>query len=216
MAKYIIAIILFYLSISDAAISVFPDVVRPETNPAYGKLATTPPTWNAFGNVTHFATLRGFSQTANETLVNYQETLAQYVPLGDVIWPTYSTIFAPNWQDLLEYMAGMGLYMTDLWGYVPGSGPGDTMWQAFTPPRANLDAAYRMMGDRWLGMDVGEQDGRYIGSYADQHWPADVPPHLQTGYFDAHFTAMQDQLGDRVVALTSLNFPHWMAASGTQ
>ncbi len=45
----------------------------------------------------------------------------------------------------------------DLWGFVPGSGPGPEMWQQFTPPPANLATALATMGPSWLGMDVGEQ-----------------------------------------------------------
>ena len=52
--------------------------------------------------------------------------------------------------------------------FVPGSGPGDgtqwrdSTWQEYTPP-AEVLKLFEVLGDKWLGMDVGEQDGRYIG-----------------------------------------------------
>lgn len=200
---------------STVTVSVFPDIPRPEQHPRYGTTITSPATWSTFRNTTRFAALRGFSQTANNTITGYQETLAQYAPLGDVIWPVWQTIFAPNFPEVLQYFSSQGLYMTDLWGFVPGSGPGSEMWQAFTPPAQGLAAAAAILGDAWLGMDVGEQDGRYIGGYADQKGVLHAPRMLQRAYFEGHFHAMGDQLGNRLVALQSLTFAHYLAQAGT-
>lgn len=197
-----------------APVAVFPDLARPELHPRFGSTPTTPATWATFGNATRFATLRGFTQTPNLTIVDYEASLRQYAPLGDVIWPVWATIFAPNFDEVARYLAANGFYLTDLWGFVPGSGGGDEMWQAFTPPPQALADATAILGDRWLGMDVGEQDGRYIGEYADQHEPLGAPPEVQRQYFEAHFQAMYSQLGGRVVGLQSLTFAHAMAQSG--
>ncbi len=97
-------------------IGVYPDVVRPEQHPRYSTVQTRPITWPVLGNVTRFATLRGFQQAANYSITGYDETLAQYKGLGDVIWPVYMTLFAPNLADVATYMADNGFYMTDLWG----------------------------------------------------------------------------------------------------
>jgi hypothetical protein len=99
-----------------SGIAVYPDVVRPEQHPRFLTVQTQPLTWPVLGNTTRFATLRGFSQTPNNTIVDYQSTLAQYAELGDVIWPVYMTLFAPNLQEVAAYMAQEGFYMTDLWG----------------------------------------------------------------------------------------------------
>ena len=56
-------------------------------------------------------------------------------------------------------------------GRTPGSGPGG-YWQQFKPPREAFDVLERTLGERWLGTDIGEQDGRYIGGYANQMTPA--------------------------------------------
>jgi hypothetical protein len=59
------------------------------------------------------------------------------------------------------------------------------------------------------GMDVGEQDGRYVGRYASQ-----VPPALsrqqQHLYFFRHFDRMAEDLGDKLSCLTSLYMPHYL------
>lgn len=195
-------------------ISIFPDVTRPEVNPRFGSTLTRPPTWSTFLNQTQFAALRSFPQDDNLTIVDYQSTLSNYSQLGHVVWPVWQTIFAPNFAEVTTYLAENNFYMTDLWGYVPGSGPGPEMWQAFTPPPENLALAGSILGERWLGMDVGEQDGRYVSSYANQHTPLNAPGSQQRAFFDSHFQAMYSQLGGRVVALQSLTFAHSMAQSG--
>ena len=143
-----------------AQISIFPDVPRPEQHPRYGTTLTRPPTWASFKNATQFATLRSFNQDGNLSVVDFQAELSNYSQLGQGIGPVWQTIFAPNFGNLTAYLAANGFWMTDLWGYVPGSGPGPEMWQAFSPPPENLALAAQTLGDRWLGMDVGEQDGR--------------------------------------------------------
>ena len=84
-------------------------------------------------------------------------------------------------------------------------------WQ---PPQANLNYAASTLGVAWLGMDVGEQDGRYVGNFAGQMPVAAASKQDQYLNFRTHFAAMEGILGDRVVALTSLSFAHYMVTSG--
>ena len=196
-------------------VAIFPSVSSPAQHPRFDTTQTRPTTWAVLGNATHFAALRGFTQTANHTIVDYEATLAQYAPLGDVIWPVYATAFAPNAAEVLAYMADNGFLVTDLWGYVPGSGDDvDEMWVQFTPPPSFLAEAQALLGERWLGFDVGEQDGRYIGAYADNHAPLGAPPAQQRLFFEEHFQRMYAQLGGKVAALQSLTFAHAMAQAG--
>ncbi|MCL5279654.1 MAG: hypothetical protein M1376_07080 [Planctomycetes bacterium] len=44
--------------------------------------------------------------------------------LGDVIWPSYPILCARNLGDLAQEIKRRDLYLFDIWGYVPGSGPG--------------------------------------------------------------------------------------------
>ena len=58
--------------------------------------------------------------------------------------------------DVVDSISRRGLFLFDVWGYVPGSGPGD-YWKQYTPSREALDLLENKLGDHWLGMDVGEQ-----------------------------------------------------------
>ena len=71
------------------------------------------------------------------------------------------------------------------------------------------------LGERWLGMDIGEQDGRYIGGYANQMTPASASRFEQYLNFQRHFERMGDDLGHKLSALVSLNFGHYFLKEGT-
>jgi hypothetical protein len=195
---------------------VFPAPYRPQDNPLYGTVqaGANVVTYELLNSTTPlFTSLRGFSQNATGHIVDYEAALARYAPLGNVVWPVFSTIFAPNVGDVASFMASQGFFMTDLWGFVPGSGPGG-MWTAYTPPPSAVAAVEAAMGPGFFGFDVGEQDGRFIGGFADQHGATNAAPLQQRANFEAHFQAMYTQLTGRVVALQSLTFLHYMCASG--
>ena len=63
-------------------------------------------------------------------------------------------------------------------------------------------------------MDIGEQDGRYIGAYANQNMPLNSYRRHQYLNFRAHFKAMEDILGPKLVALVSLTYSHYMIKTG--
>lgn len=80
---------------------------------------------------------------------------------------------------------------------------------------AAYDVLKSRLGERWSGMDNGEQDGRYcyyagqvaspsaVGSYAEQF-----------SQFMRHFQRMTDDLGSRMMSLNSLYYPHYFAKTG--
>jgi hypothetical protein len=175
-----------------------------------------PPTWETFKDRTQFTCLRGFSQNDNR-LTRFAEEIEKFTrtyELGDVIWPSYDTLFARNLGDLADEIKRRDLYLFDIWGYVPGSGPGG-YWQQFTVPTGALATLEAKLGERWLGTDIGEQDGRYIGGYANQMTPASASRFDQYLNFQRHFERMDDDLGHKHAALVSLNFGHYFLKEGT-
>lgn len=62
-----------------------------------------------------------------------------------------------------------------------------------------------------MGMDNGEQDGRYM-SYVSQHArQTRIESYL---YFREHFERLESDLGFRMMSLNSLYYPHYFALSG--
>ncbi len=194
---------------------VYAHLLQPDEHPDYTRLHVQPPTWETFGNRTHFVTLRGFSMDG-DTIVDYREELDKYTVafgLGDVVWPSYPVLFADNVSDLAEELKRRGLFLFDIWGYVPGSGPGG-YWQQYKPSPDVLAMLEAKLGDHWLGMDVGEQDGRYVGGYASQLYPISNDRVNQYLNFQHHFEAMCDELGNKMSTLVSLNFGHYLIKEG--
>ena len=114
---------------------------------------------------------------------------------------------------MVEELRRRNLYLFDIWGYVPGTGPTGS-WPQFKPPAETIQMFEAKLGPRWLGMDVGEQDGRYIGGYAPQMYPASASRLEQYFNFQRHFQRMTDDLGNKMAALVSLNFGHYFLKEG--
>jgi len=113
---------------------VYSHLLDPRENPDYDRRAVKPPGWGTFKNRTQFTCLRGFD-VQNDQIVGYVEQIEKFsrtYELGDVIWPSYAILFATNLADLANEIKRRDLCLFDIWGYVPGSGPGG-YWQQFKP-----------------------------------------------------------------------------------
>jgi hypothetical protein len=195
---------------------VFSYLLDPREHPDYNRRAVKPPSWDTFKNRTQFTCLRGFD-VQGERIVGYDQELEKFTrtyELGNVIWPSYSILFATNLVDLADEIKHRDLYLFDIWGYVPGSGPGG-YWQQFKPASEVFAMLESRLGERWLGTDVGEQDGRYIGGYASQMTPASADRVDQYLNFQRHFERMDEDLGPKHATLVSLNFGHYLLKEGT-
>lgn len=191
--------------------------VKPQNYPLFARRNQRAVTREQLGNKVNFVALRGFDTDADGNLIHIAETLDAYTrefPLCDVIWPVYPTLFAPNFKELVDEVMKRGLYMFDFWGYVPGSNPeGDSIWGEYTPPEEAL-RLLEGMGDHFIGFDNGEQDGRYIGSYAPMMCPA--PDNRRRLYqnFQAHFEKLEGHMQNNIALLASLNYLHSFAKEG--
>lgn len=196
-------------------VRVWPRRLNPREYPDDTRRAVKPPSWETFRNLPQFTCLRGF-EVNDRTIVGFAAELDKYArhDLGSVIWPAYPILFADNLGALAEEIRRRGLYLFDIWGYVPGSGPGG-YWQQFQPPASAFAVLEEKLGERWLGTDIGEQDGRYIGGYADQMTPASASRFEQYANFQQHFERMGNDLGNRHSTLVSLNYGHYLLKEGT-
>ncbi len=195
---------------------VYSHLLNPREHPDDDRRPVKPPTWDTFQNRTQFICLRGFN-VQDELIQGYAEELDRFTRvhrLGRVIWPSYPVLFAKNLGEFAAEIKRRDLYLFDVWGYVPGSGPGG-YWQQFQVPTAALAQLESTLGDHWLGTDIGEQDGRYIGGYANQMTPASAGPLEQYLNFQRHFERMGDDLGHKHATLVSLNFGHYLLKEGT-
>ncbi|MDE3179299.1 MAG: hypothetical protein KGM47_06520 [Acidobacteriota bacterium] len=194
---------------------VYAHLLDPREHPDYTRHHIHPPNWDTFGGRTQFATLRDF-KIVDGKIVDYAAKIAKYTEeyeLGKVLWPSYPILFAENLSDLVDEIKRRRLYLFDIWDYVPGSGPGSGP-QQFQPSAVALELLQTQLGDHWLGMDNGEQDGRYIGLYAEEMYPSSGSRLLQYVNFQRFFERLTSQLGDKMSTLVSLNFGHYFLKEG--
>jgi hypothetical protein len=194
---------------------VYGHLMNPREHPADGRRHVRPPDWETFGGRTHFTTLRALEEKDGR-LTNYAAEIEKYTrtfDLGDVLWLSYPVIFNRNFPDAVDEIKRRELYLFDIWGYVPGSGRSG-YWQQYKVPEGVLPMLESKLGDHWLGMDVGEQDGRYVGGYARMLWPPEAPRFEQYLNFHRFFERMTNDLGNRMSALVSLNFGHYFLKEG--
>jgi len=195
--------------------SHYPHLLDPTAYPDYTRRPIRVPTWATFENQTQFTTLRAFT-VRDGRMVDWQQDLDLYtreLGLGRVIWPLIHTLYAENLDELVDEIRRRGLYLFDLWGHVPGAGM-DGMWSHITPPPGMVAHLEEALGERFFGIDNGEQDGRYVGSYATQQCPNFGDRFAQYLNFQRHFQRMGDDLGNHLTALVSLSFGHYFLKEG--
>ncbi len=88
------------------------------------------------------------------------------------------------------------------------------IWSNITPPPGMVSHLERVLGDHFLGIDNGEQDGRYVHATGQQQCPSDQSRLSQYLSFQAHFQKLCDELGNRMTALVSLCFGHYLLKEG--
>jgi hypothetical protein len=194
---------------------IYAHLVDPREHPDYERRAVRPPNWETFQNRTHLNGLRYLSVDGGR-IVHYAEDLEQYTKtfqLGDVVSAVYPILFTKNLTDLVDELRRRNLYLFGVCGYVPGMGPGSPYEQFKTPVEA-LKLFDAKLGSHWLSMDVGEQDGRYIGIFAPQMYPTSASRLEQYFNFQRHFQRLTDDLGNKASALLSLNFGHHLLKEG--
>jgi len=183
--------------------------MNPRQHPDDRRRSVKPPDAGTFGNQIQFMALRSLEGDYKTSLDTYTVKYG----LGNIIWPAYPFIFRNDLPEVVQELKKRGLYLFDIWGFVPGSGPGG-YWQQFVIPPGILNLFEKELGNRWLGMDNGEQDGRYVGGFADQMIPVGGSREQQYLNFQNHFQGLTDRLGNKMSALVSLNFGHYFLKEG--
>ena len=198
-----------------AGFKVYGQLLNPREYPDDARRWVKPPDWNLMGGQTHFTTLRQF-RVRNGELVGFADDLERFTrtfDLGDVVWPNHAFLSATNIPALVDEMKRRHLFMYQIWGFVPGSGPGG-QWQqlGLSPEISRLFET--QLGDHWLGMDMGEQDGRYVIGYASQMYPSSADRPRQYLNFQRHIEEIEAESGNKMAGLTAITFAHYLLKEG--
>ena len=133
---------------TDQKIRMYNYPMDPRQHPDDSRRSVKPPDAGIFGNQIQFTALRDLEGDYKKSLDTYTIKYG----LGNVIWPSYTLIYRKDLQEVVQELKRRNLYLFDLWGYVPGSGPGG-YWQQFVVPQKALDIFEKQLGDHlvWYG-----------------------------------------------------------------
>ena len=155
-------------------------LVEPAEYPAYHRRGFLVPTWKTFddrpqlvggrytGLTTHIPESYLAGIPADDADVSGREWL-----VGRVYQPNISIMRTaePDFSNGLRHLRDVGMYLFNVGGYGPGS--------KFTGSYGQLKVSERRARrcrkssvHRWLGFDLGEQDGRYHNSFESRQLPA--------------------------------------------
>lgn len=207
---FFIAFVGFYAG----AQTVQSEIFKFESHPFNQFKSVQPPTWDLYNNEVHFTVLRDF-RISDGKLVGFHKQFEKYCntyKLGDVIWPNAKFLRASNIQEMCDELKRRNLYLYQIWGFVPGSPPGN--WQQFELADKTSNIFENTLGPRWLGMDVGEQDGRYAGGFAHQYLPKTTNRFIHYMNFRKHIGRIENMMDNKLAGLLTLPLGHYYAKEG--
>lgn len=193
--------------------AVYPYLLDPTLYPDYTRRPTLAPTWATFDDQPQFTALRHLPD-------------ASYTNqgLGRVCWPNISIlnergqvrvgrlsprkgaqllrqpqrrIRSQTFTQSLAELKRRGYYLFDIWGYVPGTEP-----LQIQVPQKTLQLMEQKLGDHFLGTDLGENDGRYLFLMPQLQAPYAAGRIGQSEQAYHYFSRINDDLGERMDALT--------------
>ena len=165
--------------------TVYPYLLDPTVYPDYTRCPSRAPTWVTFEGRPQFVALRMLPTAA---FTNQG--------LGTVCMPAIDLVSNPNLGEALDELKRRGYYLFDVGGYVPGS----VSHQIRVPPET-LRLLEEKLGDRFLGFDVGEQDGRYLFTARAIQSPYAADRLGQYLQVHDYFRRIEDDLGNRLNSL---------------
>ena len=193
---------MFFTTLLVASVGVYGHYHDIATHPDETRRRVHPPTRETLGNRLHFCPFRDIDGDLGK--VQRQIDRANALGLGDFINADYLFVFHGLREDALSLVKKNGWFLYDLWGFVPGNGENCSWGQRDIPPGTSERFA-AVLGDHWLGMDNGEQDGRWIQQYS---YLARTKEEAFDRFHD-HFAEFDRLMGHKLCAVESLNFGHY-------
>ena len=200
IGKFILMIPLLFPFLA-SAVALYSYRMDPREHPDDERRAVKPPSFEELGGKMHFIAYRGLREEGYRQYIDRDD-------LGDFIWPAIDSITASDITQRVAAVKRRGLYLFDVWGWVPGGGAANA-WAEYSVPQSTFELFEKELGDKWLGMDNGEQDGRYVGRFAAERVPFGEDRFAQYLNFQRHFERMDFLLGNKMATLVSLNFGHY-------
>lgn len=202
---------------------VYNHYLDPKKYPTYRKRAEKPVTHEQLDNQVQFAVCRSFPlDPKTNRLYGIEETIRKYTQdydMGRCFWLHYKSFLADNVEEMLQALKAHDLYLYGGWGFVPGgckSCDVESSWGEFRYSKELDEKIRSIMGDRFFGYEMGEQDGRYVGAYNSRE-DGSAYPKTRVGQmknFDHYHGRMATLFHDKMTILASLALIHYYARGG--
>lgn len=174
--------------------TVYPHLLDPTVYPDYSKRDFSIPMWDVFDNQMQFVVKRGMPDSS------YVAT----VP-GRVFHPGLWHVQRPDFYSWLDVMDQRDDYLFNIGGYGPGSYIDGHGFGQYKVTDEMLSTIRQKLEEKFLGFDIGEQDGRYNFVYEKVQEPFVADEFSQ--YLQAHRYIGQvgDDLGN-IMAMLSVTW----------
>ncbi len=191
--------------------------VEPENHIEYNRRFAKAVTRGDLDNKIHFPAMRAIELDDEGAIKDFNQQLDLYTKhykLGEILWLFYKFLYAPNLNAFIDEVKARGLYIFDIWGYVPGSLSNRSSWGEYDVPEHAAAYLKDTLGNKFMGFDNGEQDGRYIGAYTPMICPVDRDRKSQYLHFQRHFEQLGNHFDNQLSVVCSLTFSHYFAKEG--
>ncbi|MBQ9859189.1 MAG: hypothetical protein IJO76_00735 [Clostridia bacterium] len=201
---------------------IYAHSVDPKKYPAFDKRPNRVVTREALGDEIQFTSARYFPHTLDyKQLLDIDKTIKQYTEdydIGKGFWLNWTTKYADNFPELVEKIAAAGAYLYGFWGIAPGIREDQNLrdYGYFSIPKEWHGLMQEVLGDHFLGYDIGETDGWYIGGYVSREDNAAGPKTRLGQYkaFEEYFEEIADNFYNKCTILCALTTVHYFARQG--
>lgn len=185
--------------------------VDPGEHPDYLRYCVQPPRWTLFDYQTQLISLRTIHYKGDPNVkkrimgTDFEKTLDAYLNAqqGRIISPLWTVLHFTNLEEFLDLCVKRKVYITGLGSnHIPGGGaeenPHSLKSHEYEVPTETLRLFQNKMGDRWFGIENGEQDGRYMvgsGQNVNPQSRNRVNRYLD---FQRYFEKIGDDLGNKM------------------
>ena len=204
---------------------IITDYVNPANYPEYNRRKFPTPTWLTFNNKVQFVGGRVLSDFQWENpdtkfgIAGERPVAPRWLEgYGNVFWPGIRWFGNlqkdpqkdPAFKTAMKRMKEQGIYLFNVGGYGPGS-PFKGSFGMFRLPDNYRDALQTNFGEKFLGFDIGEQDGRYL-MVMNKTNSNNSPDRFQS-YLNFHnYTErLSNDLGNKMTLLTVQWGSHYQA-----
>lgn len=201
--------------------AIHPRLVDPTEYPAYERRGFRVPSWKTFDDRPQLVGWRaGIRDNVTRHLIDDIPAFDAVVTgrnwfLGRVYQPNirFAQGKEADFTKNLARLQDLGLYVFNVGGYGPAAPVQGGYGQVTVAPE-RLAALEDTLGDRWLGFDLGEQDGRYHNGFEGRQLPAPRTAVGQHRLFRDWCDRVIDDQGGRLSLLSVLWGWHYPTQDG--